>query len=56
MRSAVTVTVTVGVDLYGEVPLESLWVAGEERVDQGEELHHPLVLSQVLVALQVYWY
>ena len=45
--------VECGYYLNGEVPLKSLRVTGEERVDQGEELHHALVLPQVLVALQV---
>ena len=45
--------VECGYYLNGEVPLKSLRVTGEERVDQREELHHALVLPQVLVALQV---
>ena len=38
--------------LNSQVPFQSLGVAGEEGVDQREELHHPLVLSEVLVPLQ----
>jgi len=32
--------------------LEGLGVVGEEGVDQSEQLHHPFVLTQVLVTLQ----
>ena len=46
-------SVECGYYLYCEVPLQSLRVTGKERVYQGEELHDPLVLPQVLVALQV---
>ena len=32
--------------------LESFWVVGEESVHQTKQLHHPLILSQVLMTLQ----
>ena len=35
-----------------EVSLEGLRVIGKKGVDQSEQLHHPLVLTQVLVTLQ----
>ena len=38
--------------LDGQIAPERLGVAQKKRVDQTEELHDPLVLSQVLVALQ----
>ena len=35
-----------------EVSLEGLRVVVEQRIDQPKQLHHPLILPQVLVALQ----
>ena len=40
------------VGCWPEVSLEGLWVIGEQSVDQTKQLHHSLVLSQVLVTLQ----
>ena len=35
-----------------EVSLKGLGVVAKEGVDEAKELHHPLVLPQVLVTLQ----
>ena len=37
-----------------QVPLRSRPVVGQHRVHQAEQLHHTLVLAQVLVALRAY--
>ena len=41
-----------GVALDAEVEASAAGVHGEQRVDQAKELHHALVLPQVLVTLK----
>lgn len=38
--------------LDSQVAPEGVWVTNEESVDQTKELHHPLILSKVLMTLQ----
>lgn len=38
-----------GVALDVKVSLETLWIVGEEGVDETEELHDSLILTKILV-------